>query len=218
LILETLRLGSYGANCYIVGSEKSKDVMIIDPGADSKKIKELINNNSYNPKLILLTHGHGDHIGAAQDLKKEYNIPIYIHKADINMLKDENLNFTSRMYKNGISVNADKLLNEGDNITIDNMKFKVIHTPGHTEGSICVIHKKILFSGDTLFRGSIGRTDLPGGNHDKIISSIKEKLLILDEDTEVYPGHEDSTTIKFEKENNPFFRWFMLKILVLKTI
>ena len=206
MILEKLKLGSYKANCYIVGSEKSKDVIIIDPGSESKRVKELIFENSYNPKLILLTHGHGDHIGAVGDLKQEYNIPVYIHKSDKDMLKDSSLNFTNMMFKNGISINADKLVEEGDTITIDNMKFQVIHTPGHTEGSICLIHKKVLFSGDTLFRGSIGRTDFPGGSYDKIINSIKEKLLTLDEKTVVYPGHEDSTTIKFEKENNPFLK------------
>lgn len=206
MILEKLTLGSYRSNCYIVGSEKSKDVIIIDPGSDCKKIKELLTKKSYNPKLILLTHGHGDHIGAVNELKKEYNIPIYIHKEDIDMLKDENLNFTNMMYKNGISMNADKLLEDGDKITIDNMKFEVIHTPGHTKGGICLLHKKVLFSGDTLFRGSIGRTDFPGGSYDQIINSIREKLLTLDEDTVVYPGHEGSTTIKFEKENNPFLK------------
>jgi len=206
LIIETLRLGSYGANCYIVGSEKSKDVMIIDPGAESTKIKNLIKSKSYNPKFILLTHGHGDHIGGAKDLKKEFNIPVYIHKKDGNMLKDERLNFTKMMYKNGISLNADKFLEDGDKITLDNMKFEVLHTPGHTPGGISIKHKDIVFSGDTLFKGSIGRTDFPGGSYDQLIKSIKEKLLVLDENTVVYPGHEGKTTIKYEKENNQFLK------------
>ncbi|MFO7888548.1 MAG: MBL fold metallo-hydrolase [Eubacteriales bacterium] len=206
MIIETLRLGSYGANCYIVGSEKSKDIMIIDPGAESTKIKNLIKSKSYNPKFILLTHGHGDHIGGAKDLKKEFNIPVYIHKKDGNMLKDERLNFTKMMYKNGISLNADKFLEDGDKITLDNMKFEVLHTPGHTPGGISIKHKDIVFSGDTLFKGSIGRTDFPGGSYDQLIKSIKEKLLVLDENTVVYPGHEGKTTIKYEKENNQFLK------------
>ena len=206
MIIESLRLGSYGANCYIVGSEKSKDVIIIDPGAESNKIKKIISAKSYNPKLILLTHGHGDHIGGTKNLKKEYNIPVYIHKKDSAMLKDERLNFTKMMFRNGVSINADKLLGDGDNITLDNMKFQVLHTPGHTPGGICLKHKKIVFTGDTLFKGSIGRTDFPGGSQEQIIKSIKEKLLVLDDDTVVYPGHEGQTTIKYEKENNPFLR------------
>ncbi|MDW7668076.1 MAG: MBL fold metallo-hydrolase [Bacillota bacterium] len=206
MIIETLRLGSYGANCYIVGSEKSKDVMIIDPGAESSKVKKLISSKSYNPIFILLTHGHGDHIGGAKDLKKEFNIPVYIHKKDSAMLKDERLNFTNMMFKNGVSLNADKFLEDGDKINLDNMKFQVIHTPGHTPGGICLKNKDVVFSGDTLFKGSIGRTDLPGGSYDQIIKSIKEKLLVLDEDTVVYPGHEGQTTIKYEKENNPFLK------------
>jgi len=206
LIIETLKLGSYGANCYIVGSEKSKDVMIIDPGAESSKIKNIIKTKSYNPKFILLTHGHGDHIGGAKDLKKEFNIPVYIHKKDGNMLKDERLNFTKMMYKNGITLNADKFLEDGDKITLDNMKFEVLYTPGHTPGGISIKHKDIVFTGDTLFKGSIGRTDFPGGSYDQLIKSIKEKLLVLDEKTVVYPGHEGKTTIKYEKENNQFLK------------
>ena len=206
MIIETLKLGSYGANCYIVGSEKSKDVMIIDPGAESSKIKNIIKTKSYNPKFILLTHGHGDHIGGAKDLKKEFNIPVYIHKKDGNMLKDERLNFTKMMYKNGITLNADKFLEDGDKITLDNMKFEVLYTPGHTPGGISIKHKDIVFTGDTLFKGSIGRTDFPGGSYDQLIKSIKEKLLVLDEKTVVYPGHEGKTTIKYEKENNQFLK------------
>ena len=206
MIIETLKLGSYGANCYIVGSEKSKDVMIIDPGAESSKIKNIIKTKSYNPKFILLTHGHGDHIGGAKDLKNEFNIPVYIHKKDGNMLKDERLNFTKMMYKNGITLNADKFLEDGDKITLDNMKFEVLYTPGHTPGGISIKHKDIVFTGDTLFKGSIGRTDFPGGSYDQLIKSIKEKLLVLDEKTVVYPGHEGKTTIKYEKENNQFLK------------
>jgi len=206
LIIETLKLGSYGANCYIVGSEKSKDVMIIDPGAESSKIKNIIKTKSYNPKFILLTHGHGDHIGGAKDLKKEFNIPVYIHKKDGNMLKDERLNFTKMMYKNGITLNADKFLEDGDKITLDNIKFEVLYTPGHTPGGISIKHKDVVFTGDTLFKGSIGRTDFPGGSYDQLIKSIKEKLLVLDEKTVVYPGHEGKTTIKYEKENNQFLK------------
>ncbi len=206
MIIETLKLGSYGANCYIVGSEKSKDVMIIDPGAESSKIKNIIKTKSYNPKFILLTHGHGDHIGGAKDLKKEFNIPVYIHKKDGNMLKDERLNFTKMMYKNGITLNADKFLEDGDKITLDNIKFEVLYTPGHTPGGISIKHKDVVFTGDTLFKGSIGRTDFPGGSYDQLIKSIKEKLLVLDEKTVVYPGHEGKTTIKYEKENNQFLK------------
>jgi glyoxylase-like metal-dependent hydrolase (beta-lactamase superfamily II) len=206
LIIETLRLGSYGANCYLVGSEKSKDIMIIDPGAESTKVKNIIQRKSYNPKFILLTHGHGDHIGGVKDLKKEYNIPVYVHKKDSSMLKDERLNFTKMMFKNGVSLNADKFLEDGDTITLDNMKFEVIHTPGHTPGGICLKHKGVVFTGDTLFKGSIGRTDFPGGSYDQIIKSIKEKLMVLDDDTVVYPGHEGKSTIKQERENNPFIK------------
>jgi glyoxylase-like metal-dependent hydrolase (beta-lactamase superfamily II) len=110
------------------------------------------------------------------------------------------------MFKNGVSLNADKFLEDGDTITLDNMKFEVIHTPGHTPGGICLKHKGVVFTGDTLFKGSIGRTDFPGGSYDQIIKSIKEKLMVLDDDTVVYPGHEGKSTIKEERENNPFIK------------
>ncbi|HAS91260.1 MAG TPA: MBL fold metallo-hydrolase [Clostridiales bacterium] len=204
MIFETLEVGIYGANCYIAGSEKTKEAAIIDPGADFNKIDKKLNELGLIPKIIILTHYHGDHIGAVKEFTDKYNLKIYIHKEDAEALNNSNMNLTKTMFGKGVSIKADVELKDGDEIDLGELKFKIIHTPGHTKGGICIKVGNIMMTGDTLFNSSIGRTDLPGGSFEEIITSIKEKIFKYDDDTLIYPGHMSPSTIKREKQFNPF--------------
>lgn len=196
--------GIYAANCYLVYSENNKEAIVIDPGGDVDDIIAQIENLGLDIKYIILTHGHGDHIGGVRELKKYKNVPVAIHKDDEDLLNDGEKNLSSIMAMGTIEETADILLNEGDKIHFGNLTGKIIHTPGHTPGGITIEIDNGLFTGDTLFAGSIGRTDLLGGCFEKIISSIKDKLLIYPDDTIVYPGHGPTSTIEKEKRFNPF--------------
>ena len=204
MIFETLEVGIYGANCYIAGSEKTKEAAIIDPGADFNKIDKKLNELGLIPKIIILTHYHGDHIGAVKEFTDKYNLKIYIHKEDAEALNNSNMNLTKTMFGKSVSIKADVELKDGDEIDLGELKFKIIHTPGHTKGGICIKVGNIMMTGDTLFNSSIGRTDLPGGSFEEIITSIKEKIFKYDDDTLIYPGHMSPSTIKREKQFNPF--------------
>jgi glyoxylase-like metal-dependent hydrolase (beta-lactamase superfamily II) len=206
MIFEALEVGIYGANCYIAASEESKEAAIIDPGADFKKIDNKLNDLGVTPKIIILTHCHGDHIGAVEELTEKYGLKVYIHKEDAEALNDSRMNFTKSIFRKDISIKADVLLKDGDEISLGDLKFEIIHTPGHTKGGICIKVGNIMMTGDTLFNGSIGRTDFPGGSFDEIISSIKEKIFKYDDDTVIYPGHMSPSTIKKEKQFNPFLK------------
>ncbi|WKZ19591.1 MAG: MBL fold metallo-hydrolase [Candidatus Jettenia sp. CY-1] len=216
MFIQKIPVGPLKVCCYIVAGKISNDAMIIDPGADAEAIIDFLKKGRLTPKIIVLTHGHGDHIGANAALKKAFpDIQICIHEEDQDMLPypAKNLSILSAFY-GGPTVRsplANRLLKDGDMITVDEHIFDVIHTPGHTPGGICLSSKKrengkppILFSGDTLFKESIGRTDFPGSNQEKLLRAIKERLFVLDEDTIVYPGHGPSTTILEEKKHNPF--------------
>lgn len=216
MFIHKIPVGPLKVCCYIVAGKISNDAMIIDPGADAEAIIDFLKKGRLTPKIIVLTHGHGDHIGANTGLKKAFpDIQICIHEEDQDMLPypAKNLSILSAFY-GGPTVRsplANRLLKDGDMITVDEHVFDVIHTPGHTPGGICLSSKKrengkppILFSGDTLFKESIGRTDFPGSDQEKLLRAIKERLFVLDEDTIVYPGHGPSTTILEEKKHNPF--------------
>ncbi|UJS16184.1 MAG: MBL fold metallo-hydrolase [Candidatus Jettenia sp.] len=216
MFIQKIPVGPLKVCCYIVAGKISNDAMIIDPGADAEAIIDFLKKGRLTPKIIVLTHGHGDHIGANAALKKAFpDIQICIHEEDQDMLPypAKNLSILSAFY-GGPTVRsplANRLLKDGDMITVDEHVFDVIHTPGHTPGGICLSSKKrengkppILFSGDTLFKESIGRTDFPGSDQEKLLRAIKERLFVLDEDTIVYPGHGPSTTILEEKKHNPF--------------
>ena len=204
--IKTMALGMYQANCYIISDEATLEAAIIDPGDQFELIKNYIDKNKLNIKYILLTHGHGDHIGALMEIKEYTKAPVCINKNDLAMLRNKDLNFSDVIYGKKIEMAPDQFLIEGEIITVGSIKIDVIHTPGHTKGSVCFKCGNILFTGDTLFAFSIGRTDLPGGNYNEIIEAISSKLLVLPEETVVYPGHGDTTTIGKEKRYNPFFQ------------
>jgi len=201
-------LGEFETNCYVVRTDGSTaDCLLIDTGLDVTGLLDFLRRNKLNPAALILTHGHIDHIAGVDELRRRFpDIKIYIHKLDAELLSDAvgNLSFMT-----GLSMTADPAdvgLEEGDVIDQAGIKLKVVHTPGHTPGGICLYAKQdgVIFVGDTLFAGSVGRTDFPTGNTRQLIQSIKDKLLILPAETKVYPGHGPETTIAAEKSNNPF--------------
>lgn len=205
MIFKGLAVGSYYSNCYIVGSEDTKEAAIIDPGGDFNKIDGIAEEMGLTPKMIILTHYHGDHIGAVPDIIKKYGTKVYIHKDDAEYLSDSSINFSKQIVGKSIEIKPDVLLDDGDVLELGELKFEIIHTPGHTKGGICIKVGNIMMTGDTLFNKSIGRTDLPGGSYEEIINSVKEKIFKYDEDIIIYPGHNSPSTIKSEKLGNPFF-------------
>jgi hydroxyacylglutathione hydrolase len=206
MILKTLVVGPFASNCYIVGSESSKHGLIIDPGAEAKLILKTVNDLGLTISLIVVTHAHIDHIGALAPVKESTGAKFAIHEAEAAA----SLGMFSRMLSSmtGGSFTQppkpDRLLKDGDAIEVADLKFTVLHTPGHSPGGISLYGHGILFSGDTLFNYGIGRTDFPGCSYEQIMDSIKNKLMILPDETIVYPGHGPSTTIGEEKRGNPF--------------
>ena len=196
----------YGVNCYIIYCDKTKQAAIIDPGGNANEILNFIDQNQLEPQFIILTHAHGDHIGALKKVKEKKNLPVYIHSLEEPMLRDANQNMTRWMGGPSIEIAADRLLKGNEILNLGELKLHIIHTPGHTRGGICIKVEDALFTGDTLFAGSIGRTDFEGGSFPQIIDSIKSKLLVFDEHTKVYPGHGPESTIGMEKRMNPFLR------------
>lgn len=201
-----LPLGIYQANCYIISDESTLETAVIDPGGDFNELKNYLGKKQLKVKYIILTHAHGDHIGAVEELKAYSGAPVCLHEGDVEMLKNSRKNYTVAMGYDKVELDADMLLYDGQVLELGNTKLTVIHTPGHSKGSICIACENSLFSGDTLFASSIGRTDLEGGSYDAIINSIKTKLMVLQDDIRVYPGHGEATTVKEERENNPFLQ------------
>lgn len=206
MIVKRIPAGIYAANCYVIYSETENEGIVVDPGGDVDDILKFINDNDISIQYIVLTHGHGDHIGGAMELKKKLDVELLIHEADEDMLKDANMNLSNIMAIGSIEITPDEFLSDGDIIEFGDVKLLVIHTPGHTLGGICLYADDSLISGDTLFKGSVGRTDLVGGDYETIIKSIREKLLVLPGHTTVYSGHGPETSIEEEKHNNPFLK------------
>ena len=194
----------YEVNCYLVWDELSGDGLIIDPGDEDELISERIEALAFKPRAILLTHGHGDHIGAVKALKERYRVPFYIGRDDNPMLASPTDNLSALVGRDLVCPPADHLLDDGQAVTIGPLKFIVSHTPGHTPGGVCYLAGKHLFCGDTLFKGSIGRTDLPGGSHEQLLDAIDRKLLTLPDEIICYPGHGPVTSIGEERRSNPF--------------
>ena len=200
-------LGAYGTNCYIAHNEADNTCLVTDPGDEGEKLKEILESHNFKVKGILLTHGHSDHIGAVQTLVDAYHVPVYIHKGDAEHLESAEVNLSARSGR-PITVQVDdvRYVKEGDTIPLGDTVFTVIETPGHTPGGVCYYTEGTLLAGDTLFQGSVGRTDFPNGDFELLSKGIKEKLYTLPDDTKVYPGHGPETTIGEEKQHNPFVR------------
>lgn len=197
-----------GANCYLVSGEKTKQAVLIDPGEGGKQILGWVRQYDVEVILIIITHAHFDHIGAVEDLRKELGVKVAVHEDDAEMLTSPRLNLSTFFGPGAVVSAAEILLKDNQELTVGEMKIKILHTPGHTPGGICLLTGQGLFSGDTLFDGSIGRTDFTGGNMDMLIKSIQEKLLVLDDELPVFPGHGPATTIGRERKLNPFLKGF----------
>jgi hydroxyacylglutathione hydrolase len=204
VIINRLVVGSLSANCYIVGSKKSGQGLVIDPGGDAKKITSAIDDSLLEIKTIILTHGHGDHIAALYEIQQHTGAAVAIHREDADFL--DGRGDYSMMF--GISYRTpappDRLLNDGEVIEISDLSFTVIHTPGHTPGCICLQMGNRLFTGDTLMHRGIGTTLMPGSSRRQLIDSIHRRLMVLPDDIVLYPGHGRQTTIGAERRNNPY--------------
>ncbi|MFC1965667.1 MBL fold metallo-hydrolase [Chloroflexota bacterium] len=204
MIIERLEVGPFASNCYIVGAESNKEGVIIDPGAEANNILKRVKDLELEIKLIVLTHGHTDHIGSLKEVKDATGAEVAIHANDARFLQAGQPLGTSY----GLSFQAppppDRLLEGGDSIDIGDLHFLVIHTPGHTTGGICLLAEGVVFTGDTLFNFGIGRFDMPGGSGSQLMNSITTKLMVLPDKTAVYPGHGPETTIGTERQGNPF--------------
>ena len=195
LKIHTLPLGSYQTNCYIIHDEASQRCCIIDPGFEPDTVLRKVKALGLHPEAILLTHGHFDHVGAVKDIAAETDCDVYIHAADLDlpaMLTAGKLYYTHTY-------------GEGDTLRLAGLELAVLHTPGHTPGCVCLLCESSLFSGDTLFAGSCGRTDLPGGSWPTILQSLK-RLSVIEANLWVFPGHGESTNLTAEKQYNPYMR------------
>jgi len=208
LIIKELVVGPLMANCFICGCSKTKEAIVIDPGGDANMILHSLADSELKVKYIINTHGHFDHVSANGKMKDATGADILIHSLDAPML--EKLSSNAALF--GVSVEnsppCDQTLEEGDTVSFGDITLKVVHTPGHTPGGISLYTSGIVFVGDTLFAGSIGRTDFPGGDFDTLITSIKTKLFNMEDDVRVLSGHGPETSIGKEKRHNPFVGQF----------
>ncbi len=193
-------------NCYLAINDKTNESILIDPGSAAERIKSAITQSGTTPVAILLTHGHFDHAGEAEAMAKEYNVKIYAHEAQREELENPALNLSGDMFGNSESYKADIFLKDDEELDLAGLHLQCLFTPGHTPGGCCFYFPSegILFTGDTLFCGSVGRTDFPKGSMSQLVNSIKSKLLSLPDDTICYPGHDTPTTIGNERIYNPY--------------
>jgi len=210
MIIKMLTVGALYTNCYIVGCAETKEALIMDPGFDREVEAQMILREVYQRDLhvryIVNTHGHPDHISGNGVIKKATGAPILIHEYDAPMVTRAGKSMAKLFGLRAETPPADKMLHDGDVIQIGGISLKVLHTPGHSRGSISLLGDDVVFTGDTLFAGSIGRYDLPGGSFEEIMRSIKNRLTVLPDHIKVYPGHGPASTIGEEKRNNPFLR------------
>lgn len=202
--IKRMVVGPLSTNCYLVWSGKTREAMVIDPGGNFEDIRDVIHEESLDVRFILNTHGHADHIGANAQVKELTGATLAIGADDAPMLSNPTRNLSVFMAGTCVSPDADRLLTDNDVIELGPLLFDVICTPGHSPGGICLYHPGVLFSGDTLFAEGIGRTDLPGGDAQTLIDSIRGRLMGLPDDTVVYPGHGEETFIGRERRFNPF--------------
>lgn len=199
MIIKTYPIGVYEENIYVLVDEKSKDACIVDPGGNADILIQKIEELNCNVKYILLTHGHFDHVEALNEIESKYKAPIYMNENEVYFMKSDKTVFGSLPKEYNI-------VKDGDTLPFGDGEIKCIHTPGHTKGGMCYLYKEAMFTGDTLFKGSVGRSDFIGGDFNELINSIKTKLMILDEGIKVYPGHMEPSTIGYEKLKNPFLQ------------
>lgn len=204
MIIDIIEVGMHRANCYIVGCEKTRKGIVIDPGDEGDFILSKIRENDLDIDKIVLTHGHLDHIGALEYVRDALNARVYIHRDDADMLVSPEKNLSAYTPEQVQANPAEVLLQEGDEIEFGEIRLKVLHTPGHTPGGISLYGEGVVFTGDAVFLGSVGRTDLPGGDFDLLMENIKEKIFTLPDDTVIYSGHGPDTTVGQEKNYNPF--------------
>ena len=208
MIHEILPVGPLQCNCSIIGDETTREAMVIDPGDEIEEITEILRKHNLQVKQIVITHAHIDHVGGAMKLRQLTGAPILLNQNDNALLKMLDVQAAWIGMPTPGKVEVESTVDEGDALRVGNLSAGVIHTPGHTEGSICLYFQaeKLLIAGDTLFAGSIGRTDLPGGSFEKIMRSLHGRVLALPDETVVIPGHGPSTTIGEEREGNPFLK------------
>ncbi len=208
MIIKGIAVGPIMANCFILGCEETREAAVVDPGDEADRILSILSDLNLGLKYILNTHGHFDHVAGNKRIKDITQADILIHALDAPMLNRLSASAAAWGLSAEDSPAADRTLQEGDRVTFGNITLMVIHTPGHTPGGISFCTNGYVFVGDTLFAGSIGRTDFPGGDYDTLISSIKNKLFVLDDGVKVFTGHGPETTIGREKRYNPFVREF----------
>lgn len=209
MIIETFPVGLLQCNCTILGSEQTREAIVIDPGDEIEQVISRLKHHNLTAKYIIATHAHIDHVGGFKELKDKTGAPVYLHQSDLQLYKILPVQAMLLGLAAPPATEIDEYLNHGDELGIGEIKLEVFHTPGHTPGSIC-FHapndEAKLFAGDTLFMGSIGRTDLWGGSYEQIIESLHSKLMTLPDETIVVPGHGPQTTIGREKRDNPFLQ------------
>lgn len=206
--LKSIIVGLYEVNCYLYWNEKTFEGIIIDPGADFDQIKKEIENNEIKPIAVLLTHGHGDHIAAVSEILEHYKIPLYAGEKELPLLLDANLNMSAGMGVNITTPRPEFLVADNEILNFPGFSIKVLATPGHSPGGVCFYDEKNmnLFTGDTLFFSSIGRTDFPGCSMNDLLDSINNKILTLPDEIKCFPGHGPATTVGGERINNPFLQ------------
>lgn len=207
MLLKALELGPFLANCYIIGSEKTKEGFILDPVAEAETIMDNVRQLGLTVKLIVATHSHPDHVTALSEIKEETGAPFAMHEAESAGMIASGMARVMGLFMSGSAetlAKPDMPLKDGDTIEVGDLSFTVLHTPGHSPGGISLYGHGMVFVGDTLFNFSIGRTDFPGCSHQQLIDSINSKLMTLPDETVVYPGHGPQTTIATERQYNPF--------------
>ncbi len=204
MIVERLEVGAFAENCYLVGCEETSEGVVLDPGDEISRILASIERLGLSVKYILLTHGHLDHVKELKAINEVLRVPVFMHRGDQFLLDNLPVQAASFGLTCAGIPEVHHYIDEGDSVEFGHQKFGILHTPGHSPGSVTYFAGDMAFVGDVLFAGSIGRTDLPGGDYDTLIASIKEKLYPLGDETRIYPGHGPATTIAEEKRTNPF--------------
>ena len=206
LTTASLTVGELAVNCWFLVNEDRKEALVFDAGDEAERIRSYAEQKGWKIAGILLTHGHADHMGGAEELKRLTEAEIYALAEEEPLLKNGKTNLSVYIMRRVITMEADEYVRDGQELTLSGIRLKVLRTPGHTPGGCCFYCEEAgcVFAGDTLFQGSVGRSDFPGGSMSELVRSVKEKLFLLPDDTKVYPGHGEETTIAFEKQYNPF--------------